>query len=124
MYRGIDENPPNSINFKAVWGSLSAKLEPDYGGRAAGTRFLDPGTTYYWEGSWNPTMFRLIVREGGAGGAQIYELTISAPGGSGPYAPNPHYVFLGANSGAAGTDAGSWPGVIYRNVWLSDRPRQ
>ena len=123
MYRGMGGNPDNCITFKAVWGSLSAKLEPDFGGRAAGIRSLNSGTTYYWEGSWNPTMFRLVVREGGNGGPVIYDRTINAPGGTGPYSPNPHYVFLGANSGAAGTDGGSWPGAIYRNVWLSDRPR-
>jgi len=124
MYRGLGGNPDNCISFKAVWGNLSAKLEPDAGTRAAGTRSLNPSTTYYWEGSWNPNQFRLVVREGGQGGGVIYDLTVSAPGGSGPYSPDPHYVFLGANSGAAGTgDTGSWPGAIYRNVWLSDRPR-
>jgi hypothetical protein len=64
-----------------------------------------------------------VVREDSATGNVIYDRTISAPPGTGPYAPAPHFAYLGANSGAYNTETGSWPGVVYRNVWLGDRAR-
>jgi hypothetical protein len=123
QYRGINGNPDNCISFKAVWGDRDVKLEPDFAQRAAGVRALDPGRTYFWQAIWTPTTFRLLVRQDGPAGAVIYDRTAAAPGGTGPYAPTPHVAYLGANSGAYGTETGSWPGVTYRNVWLSDKPR-
>jgi hypothetical protein len=123
QYRGVAGNPDNCISFKAVWGDRDVKLEPDFGQRAAAVMALDPTRTYLWQANWTSTAFRLVIRDGGVGGAVIYDRTINAPPGTGPYAPSPHFAYLGANSGAYGTETGSWPGVTYRNVWLSDRPR-
>ena len=121
--RGVNGNPDNCISFKAVWGDRDVRLEPDFAQRAAGVRSLDPARTYFWQGSWTSTTFRLVVREDGPAGTVIYDRTAVAPGGTGPYAPTPHVAYLGANSGAYGTETGSWPGVTYRNIWLGDKPR-
>jgi hypothetical protein len=123
QYRGLNGNPDNCIAFKAVWGNDSVRLEPDFGQRAAAVMALDPAQTYYWQGSWNPSSFRLVIRSGGIAGNVIYDRTISAPAGTGPYAPNPHFAFLGANSAVFNTETGSWPGVTYRNVWIGDKSR-
>ena len=123
QYRGSNGNPDNCISFKAVWGDRDVRLEPDFGQRAAGVVALDPTQTYYWQASWNPAAFRLVVKSGGINGNVIYDRTINAPPGTGPYAPNPHFAYLGANSAVFNTETGSWPGVTYRNVWLSDKPR-
>lgn len=123
QYRGSNGNPNNCIAFKAVWGDTDVILEPHLAKRAASIVMLDPSRTYLWTGIWTTTSFRLVIRDGGPTGSVVYDYTITAPGGAGPYAPTPHYAYLGANSGPAGVDTGSWPGVIYRNVWLSDRPR-
>lgn len=123
QYRGSDGNPDNCIAFKAVWGSQSVRLEPDLGTRAASVVSLDPGRWYFWQGTWNSTSFRLVVRDGGPTGGVVYDRTINAPGGTGPYAPNPHMAFLGATSGVFGSDTGSWAGAVFRNVWLGNRPR-
>lgn len=123
QYRGTNGNPDNSIAFKAVWGSQSIRLEPDIATRGASVVSLDPGRWYFWQGSWNASSFRLVVRDGGPNGAVVYDRTINAPGGTGPYSPTPHIAYLGATSGVFGSDAGSWAGAIFRNVWLSNRPR-
>lgn len=123
QYRGVNGNPDNCISFKAVWGDRDVRLEPDLGQRAAAVMALDPSQTYYWQGSWTATSFRLLIRSGGIAGNVIYDRTINAPPGTGPYAPNPHFAYLGANSAVFNTETGSWPGVTYRNVWLSDKPR-
>jgi hypothetical protein len=123
QYRGLNGNPDNCISFKAVWGNDSVRLEPDFGQRAAAVMALDPAQIYYWQGTWNPAAFRLVIRSGGISGNVIYDRTITAPSGTGPYAPSPHFAFLGANSAVFNTETGSWPGVTYRNVWIGDKPR-
>jgi hypothetical protein len=123
QYRGVNGNPDNAISYKAVWGSQGIRLEPDLATRAASVVSLDPGRTYFWQASWNPTSFRLVVRDGGPNGGVIYDRTATAPAGTGPYAPSPHYVYLGATSGVFGSDAGSWPGAVFRNVWVGNKPR-
>jgi hypothetical protein len=123
QYRGVNGNPDNAISFKAVWGDRDVKLEPDFAQRAAGVRALDPARTYFWQATWTPTTFRLVVRDDSSTGNVIYDRAITAPPGTGPYAPTPHFAYLGANSGFYNTETGSWPGAIYRNVWLSDKPR-
>lgn len=123
QYRGLNGNPTNAIAFKAVWGNVNVSLEPDLAKRGASTMFLNPAQTYFWQGIWTATSFRLVIRDGGLNGSVIYDYTLNAPGGTGPYAPSPHYAYLGATSGPFGIDTGSWPGVTYRNVWLSDKPR-
>ena len=122
QYRGSSGNPDNCITFKAVWGSIAYKLEFSFGQRSSAVFRLNPSTTYFWQGTWTRTAFRLIVREGGIGGTTIYNRAITASGG-GPYAPNPHVAYLGSNSGAEGTDHGSFTGMIVRNVWLGAGPR-
>ena len=39
------------------------------------------------------------------------------------YNPTPHFAYLGANNGPFGEEDGSFPGAIYRNVWIGAGPR-
>ncbi len=121
MYRGIDGNPPNCIAFKAVFGSQNRILEPDRGARNAGIRSLDPSRTYLWKATWG-SEFRLLVLDGGLTGSSIYELGIPASGGA-TYRPSPHYAFLGSNQSVFASDAGTFPGATYRNLWIGNKPR-
>jgi hypothetical protein len=123
QYRGINGNPDNCISFKAVWGDDDVRLEPDISHRTANIKALSPTQTYLWQANWTPTTFRLLIREGGAGGPVIYDHTITAPANTGPYAPSPHFAYLGANSKVFDTETGSWPGAIYRNVWIGATSR-
>lgn len=117
QYRGLNGNPPNAISFKLLHGSNAFKYEPDFGTRTAGIRSLNPGTTYLWTATWGST-FRLVVREGGANGPVIYDQSMATPG---TYNPTPHTVYLGATD--ANIESGSWPGAIYRNLWVGSGPR-
>lgn len=120
QYRGIPGNPDNAISFKALFGSNSAKLEPEFHERAAAVMALNPGETYHWKATWN-NEFRLVIEEGGIGGRVIYNMAKDAGGAS--YDPPSHHAYLGANNGPFGEEDGSWPGVAYRNLWIANRER-
>jgi hypothetical protein len=119
MYRGVDGNPPNCIAFKAVFGG-GTPIEPEFGERLAATHFLNPDTTYHWKATWGSD-FRLSVRSGGINGQEIYNLGFGSNGRA--YNPPQHFAFLGSTNGVSGLEPGSFPGAIYRNVWIGDRPR-
>ena len=117
QYRGLNGNPPNAISFKLLNGGEAFKFEPDFTQRSNGIRSLNPDTVYQWTATWGST-FRLVVREGGAGGTVIYDMSMPT---SGTYNPTPHTVYLGATD--ANIESGSWPGAIYRNLWVGRGPR-
>jgi hypothetical protein len=126
QYRGVNGNPDNCIAFKALLGDPFYKLEPDFGARAAGVVALDPNRAYYWKGTWG-NFFRLVVQEG-INGRTLYNYGIpitdlGVPASAATYNPHPHFAYLGANNGPYGEEHGSWPGAVYRNVWISNRPR-
>lgn len=123
QYRGNNGAPPNAITFRALYGSaddLDKRYEPETAKRFASVFLLNPATAYHWRAAWG-SEFRLTVREGGVDGSVIYDHGIRSP--NGVYTPTPHYAYLGAPVGRSGNEAASIPGTIYRNVWLSNRPR-
>ena len=86
---------------------------------------LDPTRAYFWKGTWS-NGFRLVVQEG-VNGRALYNFgltlaDINAPV-SGSYNPSPHFAYLGANNGPFGEEDGSWPGAVYRNVWIGRGPK-
>ncbi len=117
QYRGVSGNPDNAISYKVLMGDSDLKFEPSFSQRAEGVRRLNPDTTYLWTATWG-SEFRLTVREGGVGGPVIYDRTQDT---SGTYNPSPQAVYLGANDAAQ--ESGSYPGAIYRNLWVGNRPR-
>lgn len=124
QYRGVQGNPDNSIAFKALLGDPAYKLEPDFGDR--GVRALDPSRGYFWKGTWG-NFFRLQVNDG-IGGPSLYDLRIGLSdigfaANAATYNPTPHFAYLGANNGPFGEEDGSFPGAIYRNVWIGAGPR-
>ena len=124
QYRGSSGSPPNAITFRALYGSatkLSLRYEPDTATRFASVYALDPGTTYYWKASWGTGEFRVTVKQGGKNGTVIYDVGVPTPNGT--YSPNPQVAYLGAPVGRSGAESASIPGAIYRNVWISVRPR-
>ena len=126
QYRGNPGNPDNCISFKMLLGDPFYKLEPDIGRRAASVMSLDPSRPYFWKGTWS-NGFRLVIQEG-AGGRTIYDygLTVADLGVSptaASYNPNPHFAYLGANNGPFREEDGSFPGAVYRNVWIGNKPR-
>jgi hypothetical protein len=123
QYRGTAGFPANAITFRALYGDsgdLDVRYEPDTTTRLNSVVPLNPATTYHWRATWG-TEFRLMVLEGGVAGTPIYNVGVPSPRGT--YAPNPHYAYLGAPVGRSGAESASIAGTIYRNVWLSSRPR-
>jgi hypothetical protein len=127
QYRGLNGNPSNSIAFKMLFGEDEDdhKLEPDLATRLASVRHLNPANTYYWQATWGHFV-HVLVQDGGpssgsstgAGGVTVYDL-----GQNTIYTYNPpvHYAYLGVND--SGSETGSWPNTIYRNVWIGNKPR-
>jgi hypothetical protein len=123
QYRGINGFPPNAITYRVLYGSaddLSVRYEPLTEQRFNSVRILDPNTWYYWRYTWGSTV-RVTVQQGGPGGPTIYDITRNSRNGT--YNPNPHYAFIGTPTGRSGAEAATIPGTIYRNVWISPRPR-
>jgi hypothetical protein len=121
QYRGRPGNPDNSVAFKAVLGSFDDIVEPDLAKRSQSVLMLDPSRTYFWQGIWTARSFRLVIRDGGGDGSVLYDTTMAV--GSASFAPSPHYVFLGSNYERFTPLTGSFPGMIVRNVWASNKPR-
>jgi hypothetical protein len=128
QYRGVNGVPPNSITFRALYGSaddLNVRYEPDTATRFNSVFPLNPANTYYWKATWG-SEFRVVVKDGGASasgvdGTQFYNVGIKSSKGT--YAPSPQYCYLGAPVGRSGTEAASIPGTIYRNVYIGSVPR-
>ncbi len=125
QYRGAGGSPPNAITFRVLYGSatkLSLRYEPDTATRFASVYNLSPTTTYYWHATWGLAgEFRLQVRQGGSTGQLIYDVGVPTPNGT--YNPTPMMAYLGAPIGRSGGESASIAGAIYRNVWISTRPR-
>ena len=117
QYRGLEGNPPNCIQFRAMFGGDQYKIEPDTAVRYSMVFMLDPSKTYFWKGTWS-NGFRLEVSEG-IGGPKFYDQAL--PVGN-AYNPARHVAYLGAPVGSGGEMA-VIVGATYRNVWLGTRPR-
>jgi hypothetical protein len=123
QYRGTTGAPPNAIQWRVIYGNaddLNVRYEPDTAKRFASVFNLVGSTTYHWKFTWGPNV-RLTMVEGGLGGNTLYDFGMPSPRGQ--YNPNPHVAYLGAPVGRSGGESATIPGTIYRNVWLSDRPR-
>ncbi len=123
QYRGTGGFPPNSITYRVLYGSaddLDVRYEPLTDQRLNSVRILDPNTWYYWRYTWGSTV-RVTVQQGGPTGPVIYDITRNSRNGS--YNPQPHTAFIGTPAGRSGAESATIPGTIYRNVWISTRPR-
>jgi hypothetical protein len=123
QYRGAAGFPPNAITFRALYGSaddLDVRYEPDTATRFASVFALNPANTYHWKATWG-SEFRVTVQDGGNKGLMLYNVGVKST--KGVYAPNPMYAYLGVPTGRSGSESASIPGTIYRNVWLSNKPR-
>jgi len=118
QYRGVAGNPDNAVSYKLLLGDESFKYEPDLAARQNGVRNLSPSSTYLWTATWGST-FRLTIRDLSNNGNVIYDRSEALFAGT--YNPAPHTAYLGANDACCET--GSFPGAIYRNLWVGNRSR-
>jgi len=77
--------------------------------------------SYFYQVTWRSNIFNVLIQEGGNGGKTVYNDGHSWFGR--PYDPNPHVVYVGAPTGRSGSSAASIENTIYRQIWVSARPR-
>ena len=87
--------------------------------RFASVLLLNPSTTYHWKAT-RGSDFRLVVRDGGIAGPEIYNYGMPTPRGI--YSPNPHYAYLGVPVGRSGNESASIANTVHRHVWIGNRP--
>ena len=117
--RGILYPDPGAVTFRMIVGDGDDHDAINDGGRFQ-VGFTDE-MWYFWKVTWSPGFVSGEVRENGPNGRMIYFQSRSTNGH--PYRPVPHVVYLGAPVGRAGPQDASIPGAIYKNVWISARPR-
>jgi len=122
--RGSSYTVPGAITFRMINGEGD---EDDYindgcrSGFTCGFAGLSDEKWYFWKITWNSQSGSLEVREDGPRGRQIYFDTVTTNGHA--YRPAPHVIHLGSSVGRAGPIDASIPGALYKNVWVSSRPR-
>ena len=85
---------------------------------------FDDGHEYLWSANFRGKRFELTILERNTPTStwrQIYRFGKNYGGDQ--YDPSPHYVYAGGPPGRAGPSSGTVPGIIVRQVWLSNRPR-
>jgi hypothetical protein len=82
---------------------------------------FNPSLTYFIQASWRNNRFNVLIREGGVGGRQVYNVGKSFKGRA--YDHNPHIIYLGAPVGRSGETAASVNEMTIRQVWVSARER-
>jgi len=83
-------------------------------------REFNPSLTYFFEADWRDGFFNVRIDEGGVGQRNIYNFGKPYEGF---YRPEPHVVYLGGGPARGGPSGQTVPGMIIRQVWLSQRPR-
>jgi hypothetical protein len=117
--RGRSYPVPGAVTWRMITGNASDRGSINDGFRTA-VAFSDE-RWYFWKASWRNGFAAVEVREDGPGGRVIYS---SSEGTNGhPYRPTPHVVHLGQPVGRGGPQDASIPGAIYKNLWVSSRPR-
>ena len=117
QYRGLDGNPDNAISFKALFGDEDLKFEPDFNQRRSVGDVAEPGAHVFLEGHMGQRS------PGGDPGRSGWSDDLQ-PRSSGRW-----HLCTGAAlclprcEPAAREETGSWPGAIYRNLWISSSPR-
>lgn len=115
--RGRDYSVPGAVTFRVITGGGDSEIRD---GARLGVAFSDE-RWYFWRVTWRNGRVGVEVKEDGPNGRAIYNQSTGTSGH--PYRPVPHMIHLGAPVGRAGPGDASIPGAIYKNVWVSSRPR-
>lgn len=118
--RGRDYQTPGATTWRIIMGEADEHAGRIFDGARLGVSYSDE-KWYFWKFTWGNGRAELIVREDGPNGPVIYN-TSRGTGGF-PYRPVPHFAYLGAKIGRNGPIDASIPGAIYKNLWISSRPR-
>jgi hypothetical protein len=108
--------PPGAI----AWRFITSGSQIDTVGSERVARDFNPSLTYFWEADWRDGRFNLLIAEGGVSGRIIYNFGKRY---GGFYRPVPHVVYLGIGPTRGGLQTQTVPGMVVRQLWVSQRPR-
>ena len=83
----------------------------------------DSNRWYFWSFTWSTGNARLQIRVDNETGPIFYESSVHPGGGSHPYRPDFHFLYLGVPAGRAGLIDATLPGGTYKNVYAGPGPR-
>jgi hypothetical protein len=118
--RGRDYSTPGATTWRIIMGDSHEENGRIFDGARLPVEYSDE-KWYFWRFTWGTGRAELTVRENGPNGPVIYNTSRGTGGFA--YRPVPHFVHLGTNVGRAGQIDASIPGAIYKNLWVSSRPR-
>jgi hypothetical protein len=133
MSQGDDNITANPYRFTAEWRGTNYLEGPGYvtfriiygdGVSRDGERHQSSYSRnrwYFWKFTWRTGSATLQVRADSETGPVMYQQTVN--GGTNPYRPQPHRVYIGAPVGQNGPIDASVPGMIVKNFWVSGQPR-
>lgn len=132
MQQGYDDITTNDRRMtfeKRADGSMAWRLITHHdqidtiGPERIGMDFRPTSTDHHWfvQMTWRGNVFTPLIREHSANGPIRYQFPKHWVGD--PYDPNPHVAHLGGPGGRAGSESGSVPNMIIRQVWISRNPR-
>jgi hypothetical protein len=109
-------NPAGIIAFRII----TRFSQEETVGQERVRREFDRNRFYLWRASFRGGRFQLEIFQDGPNGNRIYSFGKNyVP----PYDPNPHLAYVGAPVGRGGPLDATVPGMIVKQVWLSNRPR-
>lgn len=109
-------DPPGTVAFRII---TRDSQEETQGAERVQRNFL-ANKWYLWRASYRGGRFQLEIFEDGAGGDRIYSFGKNFEGF---YDPNPHLAYIGSPVGRGGPADATIPGMIAKQVWISNRPR-
>lgn len=117
--RGRDYVTPGAIQFRIITGDAGEEDSIHDSPRIAFN--FSSSRWYFWKFTWRTGRADLVIQEDGPRGRVLYNAGTGT--GTHPYRPEQHVIHLGAPIGRAGPQDASHPGGIYKNLWVSSRPR-
>jgi hypothetical protein len=110
------DNPPGAI----AWRFITSNDQIDTIGEERVVREFDAGQVYFWEADWRNNYFNVMIRIGGVTGPIHYNFGKRY---GGFYRPEQHVIYAGGGPARGGPESQTVPGMIIRQIWVSERPR-
>jgi hypothetical protein len=127
-YGDVTENPARMTVEKRgdgptggiAWRFITSDDQVETVGDERVVREFNANETYFWEADWRNNFFNVMIRRGGVTGPIHYNMGKPF---TGFYRPERHVVYAGGGPARGGATNQTVPGMIIRQVWVSERPR-
>ena len=110
------DSPPGAI----AWRFITSADQIDTVGAERVVREFDANVVYLWQADWHCCTFWVRIVSGGANGNEIYSFGKDYEGF---YRPDTHVIYAGGGPARGGPESQTVPGMIVRQIWVSERPR-